>query len=163
MRSYRWIPHRISSLNVKTWSKLHPLPSVVAAWSTWSHIRWVGDLPKNPTCRHYQRLSNKNTGNWWMISLNGYLILAYVSIDGDVCVISHHLITSLFTSVWPAENSKRQNLESSWEGGYSIRISFLAAARLKGFEHIADVWTPIVYFYGINRIEIWWLSLNLQL
>ena len=33
------------------------------------------------------------------------------------------------------------------------RISFLAAARLKGFEHMPTFWTPVVYFYGISPIK----------
>ena len=41
---------------------------------------------------------------------------------------------------------------------YLVRISFLAAARLKGFEHMPTFGPPVVYFYGINCIEIRWFS-----
>ena len=40
---------------------------------------------------------------------------------------------------------------------------FSCSCKIKGFWAYADVWTPVVYFYGINRIEIRWFSLNLQL
>ena len=40
---------------------------------------------------------------------------------------------------------------------------FSCSCKIKGFWAYADVWTSVVYFYGINRIEIRWLSLNLQL
>ena len=37
------------------------------------------------------------------------------------------------------------------------------SCRLKGFCAYADVWTPVFYFYGINRIEISMALDNLQL
>ena len=40
---------------------------------------------------------------------------------------------------------------------------FSCSCEIKGFRANADFWTPVVYFYGINRIEIRWLSLNPQL
>ena len=41
----------------------------------------------------------------------------------------------------------------------------IQSVRMKGFRANADVWTPVVYFYGINRIgsSIWRQTLTLSL
>ena len=38
-----------------------------------------------------------------------------------------------------------------------------SSCKIKGFWAYADVWTPVVYFYGINRIEISMALIYLQL
>ena len=118
---------------------------------------WDINIPERIRCLYVGRTPSAISFNFTYLY---YLSLFHLFF---IYICLHVLLIADVNSLCSAGFKTLTNLIYLWLSRYYLKPDIICSCEIKGNRANADYWTPVVYFYGINRIKCRWSSLNPQL